>query len=67
MKMFSVRDLSSRFKLPTYDILFDDKLNGCVRCSFRIYVTFDAAQHEVDNLNMSQDKPFEWDKVLTIV
>jgi hypothetical protein len=65
MKMFSVRDLSSTFKQPTYDILFDDKSNGCVRCSFSFYTTLEAAQHEVDNLLLSRSTPTEWDKVLT--
>lgn len=67
MKMFSVRDLSSIFHQPTYDILFDDKLNNCIRCSYSIYDYEQYAKDEADRLNMAQDKPFEWDKVLTKV
>ena len=65
MKLFSVRDLSSTFKQPTYDILFDDKLNNCIRCSFRVYDSKQDATDEADRLNAANDSPTEWDKVLT--
>lgn len=65
MKLFSVRDLSSRFNLPTYDILFDDKMNGCIRCSFKMYESKDDAQRDTDKYNTSKHNPTEWDKVLT--
>ena len=67
MKMFSVRDLTGTFKQPTFDILFDDKTNGCVRCSFVAYDSRELAQHEADNLFLSRSTPTEWDKVLTKV
>jgi hypothetical protein len=65
MKLFSVRDLSSRFGQPTYDILFDDKTNGCIRCSYRVYDSKTIAQKDVDKYNTSKHNPTEWDKVLT--
>lgn len=65
MMMFSVRDLSDRFKQPTYDILFDDKSNNCIRCSFTVYDTITLAHQEASRLQAKKETPTDWDKVLT--
>ncbi len=60
MKKFSVRDLSGRFKQPTFDILFHDESNKCVRCSCEVYDCESDAAEVVDILETRRETPTDW-------
>lgn len=60
-RRFRVRDLSSHYDIPTFDLIFHDAENGVERHSEAIWNSKEQAALEAEYLDAAQLRPVHWE------